>query len=168
MTTKYHQHTPTLLWNPKNHDTLTIVCKKVLKAFSHWDALIVYFSTKQLWGLNYTTFCIWAPKLFILHCAESTTIFGNLLNDVLMFRLDLLERLNHGIWHCRFTKAGLPGSYKVSNLENNRCVSEMWKNSTLAFALNAWLTFCQILKCSPNVSPIKNLRFRLNPLQDLI
>ena len=48
MTTKYHQHTLTLLENPKNLDILTIVCKKVLKSFSHWTALILYFSTKQL------------------------------------------------------------------------------------------------------------------------
>ena len=44
-----HQVPPTLLKNPKNHDILTIVFKKVLKLFSHWDALILYFSTKQLW-----------------------------------------------------------------------------------------------------------------------
>ena len=31
MTTKYHQHAPTLLKNPKNHDILTIVCRKGVK-----------------------------------------------------------------------------------------------------------------------------------------
>ena len=51
MITKYHQHTPTLLKTPKNHDILTIFCKKVLKSFSHWHALILYFFTKQLCSL---------------------------------------------------------------------------------------------------------------------
>ena len=52
MTTKYHQHTLTLLENPKNLDIFTIVCKNVLKSFSHWTALILYFSTKQLWAVS--------------------------------------------------------------------------------------------------------------------
>ena len=77
MTTKYHQHTLTLLENPKNLDILTIVCKKVLKLFSHWTALILYFSTKQLWA-SLMMICLrlcyyscfvphWLPW-YIVHC----------------------------------------------------------------------------------------------------
>ena len=35
VTSKYYQHISTLLENPKKHDELIIVCKKVLKSFPH-------------------------------------------------------------------------------------------------------------------------------------
>ena len=45
-------------------DILTIVCKKVLKSFSHWYALILYFSTEQL--------CLLQSSLFVVDEIETS------------------------------------------------------------------------------------------------
>ena len=48
MTTKYHQHAPTLPRIQKIMMYWLSYEEKVLKSFSHWGALVLYFSTKQL------------------------------------------------------------------------------------------------------------------------
>ena len=76
MITKYDLHAPKLLKNPKNHDLLNIVCKKVLKSFSHRDALILY-SAKDLPKEFYAIF--WSIWLLCLRAGGNATVLPSLV-----------------------------------------------------------------------------------------